>query len=75
MIDKSLIEGRELTFDERATWGNCLVCGAEHGEWCHAEIGVQLGSTIGGGRLKTGQGAHMGRIQAAPHKVKLQAAH
>ena len=57
---------RDLTFDERATWGECPVCHASHGEYCHAEFGTHLGS-----QLKTGEGAHLGRLQSAPSKIKI----
>ena len=62
---------KELTFEERATWGECPVCKAEHGHWCHAEIGFQLGIKLNYGRMQTGEGAHLGRLQRAPHHVKL----
>ena len=62
---------RKLTYEERATWGKCPVCQAEDGEWCHAEIGPQLGIQVGGGRMATGEGAHLARLQNAPLEVKL----
>lgn len=65
---------RGLTYEERATWGKCPVCQAEDGEWCHAEIGLQLGQKVGGGRMQTGEGAHLARLQNAPVEVKLVAA-
>lgn len=61
----------ELTYEQRATWGDCAVCKATHGEWCHAEIGVQLGQKVDGSRMKTGQGAHLARLQNAPLRAKL----
>lgn len=64
-------QGREATFTERATWGTCPVCEAGPGEWCHAEIGIQLGTPLRGGRLKVGDGAHLARLQNAPLRVRL----
>ena len=61
---------RELSYEDRATWGECPVCSAPHGEWCHSEIGLQLGVKVGGGRLQTGEGAHLARLQNAPRKVR-----
>jgi len=68
------MEPRETTFEERATWGACPVCAAQHGEWCHAEVGAQLGVRAGGGRMNTGDGAHLARLRNAPMRVKLVAA-
>lgn len=62
---------RDTTYEERATWGECPVCHAAHGEWCHAEIGLQLGVKVGGGRMQTGEGAHLGRLRNAPMRVRL----
>lgn len=62
---------REATFDERATWGTCPVCGAPHGENCHPEVGVQLGRTVSGRPLQQGEGAHLARLQKAPAKVAM----
>lgn len=56
---------RKLTWDEQIKWGDCPVCGAKNGEYCLAEIGIQLGHR----RLKTGEGVHLPRLQAAPVKV------
>jgi uncharacterized protein (DUF779 family) len=47
---------RELTYDERATWGECPVCHVPDGEWC-----------IGGTEAQ--KGVHLGRIQKAPFYV------
>lgn len=63
--------GREASYDERATWGTCPVCKAEDGEWCHAEIGAQLGARADGQRMQTGEGAHLARLQRAPRRVKM----
>lgn len=66
-------EPRELTYEERATWGTCKVCGAGPGEWCHASVGIQLGQRLDGRPMATGEGAHLGRLQDAPLRVKLVA--
>lgn len=60
---------RELSFDDRARWGSCPVCQAEDGEYCYAEIGIQLGIKVDGSRMKTGEGAHLARLSAAPNRV------
>ena len=65
------LEPRETTFEERATWGECPICHAKHGEWCFAEVGFQLGMKISGGRMETGEGVHLARLSKAPMKVKL----
>lgn len=62
---------RDLTFDEIATWGDCEVCHAKHGEWCHADVGAQLGVRVDGRRMKDGEGAHLARLRAAPKRVRL----
>ena len=64
---------RETTYEERAIWGTCPVCKAASGEWCHAEIGAQLGVRVDGKRMQTGDGAHLARLQRAPMSVKLVA--
>lgn len=64
---------RELTFEERATWGECPVYRAKDGEWCHSEVGWQLGRKVSGGQLQTGEGVHLGRLQKATVQVKLVA--
>ena len=61
---------RELSFEERAKWGTCKVCGAKHGEWCHAAVGLQLGRRMDGRAMQDGEGAHLARLQAAPDKVR-----
>ena len=66
-----LQKGRETTFEERATWGTCPTCKAGPGEWCYADAGIQLGTPAGGGRMKDGDGAHLGRLQNAPRRIKL----
>lgn len=59
---------RELSFQERATWGECPVCKAEDGEPCHPEIGFALGLNVDGS--PPAYGAHLGRLQRAPLQVK-----
>lgn len=61
---------RELSYEERATWGTCKVCRATHGQWCHAEVGAQLGVRVDGRRMQTGEGAHLARLQNAPDRVR-----
>lgn len=72
MVDLQAV--RELTFDERATWGECPVCHAKAGEWCYADAGLQLGVRGDGQRMKDGEGAHLRRLRRAPLKVRLVAA-
>lgn len=61
---------RELTWEERIRWGKCFVCSAEDGEFCHSEVGLTLGQKTDGSRLKTGEGAHIGRLNNAPTRVR-----
>lgn len=65
---------RELTMGERMVWGECPACGAEDEESCYADVGVQLGVRCDGRRLRDGEGAHIGRLQLAPVRVKLVSA-
>lgn len=62
---------RETTWKERATWGECPVCKAQDGEWCVADVGIQFGMSMNGNRMKTGDGAHLVRLQNAPLAVRL----
>ena len=62
---------KELSYDERATWGECQVCNAKHGEWCNGLIGIPLGRNINGDLPE--RGAHLARLQRAPFKVKIVA--
>ncbi len=55
---------RDLTTAERMVYGECPVCGAPDGEPCSPEVGFKVG--IGG----DGTGAHLGRLQKAPIRVK-----
>lgn len=63
--DKSI---RELTYDERATWGTCPVCAAEHGKFCNSSIGIPLGRNVNGDIPE--RGVHLVRLQNAPFRVK-----
>lgn len=70
-MERELQEGRETTIEERQVWGTCPVCKAGPGEWCHAEVGVQLGIRADGQRMQTGDGAHLARLRTAPMRVKV----
>lgn len=61
----------ELSYDERATWGDCQTCGAKHGTWCHGDAGLSLGRTLDG--RPPPYGVHLGRLQEAPMAVKIVA--
>ena len=63
---------REATYEERSIWGTCPACGAKHGEKCDPLIGFSFGVNVGGGWPT--EGAHLGRLQRAPLKVRLVAA-
>lgn len=65
---KSADHVRELTYEERATWGECPVCHVSHGQRCDGNVGIALGRTVNGG-LPT-DGVHMGRLRQAPMKVR-----
>lgn len=56
----------EMTYDERATFGECPVCHAKPGKWCDGYVGIQLGHTVGGGPPE--HGVHLGRLNAAPRR-------
>jgi hypothetical protein len=58
---------RQLTYDERAVWGTCPICGAEMGQPCDGSIGYYVGCLPN----KSQGGAHMGRLQAAPFEVEV----
>lgn len=66
-------EPRDLTFEEKSTWGECPVCKAEHGAPCHPEVGIQLGHRVDGRPMQRGDGAHLARLNAAPKAVRLVA--
>ena len=55
----------ELTYDERATFGECYVCEAKHGEWCNGMVGIILHAE------PAGHGVHLGRLQAAPKEKRV----
>jgi len=59
---------RELTFDERARWGECPVCHAKDGEACNRYVAIPLGVAADGG--PPANGAHLGRLNAAPQRVR-----
>lgn len=61
----------DLTYEQRATWGECPTCQAQHGEWCHSEVGIQLGHRVDGGRIETRAGVHLSRLRLAPMKARL----
>lgn len=63
---------RLSTYAERATWGTCPACKAEHGQPCNPDVGFSLGVNINGERPS--EGVHLGRIQRAPMYVELVAA-
>lgn len=60
---------RDLTYDERATWGQCPVCQAKHGEWCDGTRGMFAALSTLGGRI-VDNGVHLGRLQQAPRRVR-----
>ena len=60
---------KELTFEDRSTWGDCSVCKAVHGEACDSNVGISLGLNAYGKRPI--DGAHLARLQAAPYKIKI----
>jgi len=61
---------RDLSFAERSRWGTCPACGAEDGHDCFADVGLQLGQRADGRRMRDGDGAHLGRLQNAPMRVR-----
>jgi len=61
--------GRELTFDERALWGTCPVCKAGPGTWCDLNVGILAALNM----CQETRGAHLGRLQAAPLRVRVEA--
>jgi len=63
---------RETTYAERATWGECPVCNAKHGVPCDGNIGIALGRNVNGEPAP--EGAHLGRLQRAPLRVRVEAA-
>jgi hypothetical protein len=63
---------RELRPEERMVWGECPVCKAKHGEPCNSDVGFALGMNVNGKRPS--EGAHLGRLQYAPRRVREVAA-
>ena len=61
---------RELSFEERCRWGTCPACSAPHGTACRASVGIQLGTRVDGRKLQDGEGAHLGRLNRAPLRVR-----
>ena len=61
---------RELTNDERMKWGDCPICHATHGEYCRADVGIQLGVKVDGSRMRDGEGCHTRRLMDAPFQVR-----
>jgi hypothetical protein len=59
---------RELSFEDRAKWGECPVCHAKDGEACNGHVGILLGRTVSG--EPPADGAHLGRLQRAPFVVR-----
>lgn len=57
---------RELTYHERAVWGTCSVCGAEHGKACDPDVGIPLVADVNGDRPR----AHLARLNNAPLRVR-----
>lgn len=59
---------RELTYDQRATWGECPICKASDGQWCDSNKGIPLGFTASGELPPSG--VHLGRLYRAPFRVR-----
>lgn len=55
---------RALTYNERATYGECPVCSAKHGERCDPNVGVPWGMNA------PENGVHLGRLSSAPTRVR-----
>lgn len=51
---------RDLSLEERATWGTCTTCSARHGQRCRAAPG------------STEVGVHIGRLRKAPVRVRME---
>lgn len=56
-----MIELRKLTYDERAVWGVCPVCGAKPGKPC-----IKMTTDWKPSKLLQAKGAHMARLVNAP---------
>ncbi len=68
-LDLFDMDGRELTWNERARWGVCPICKAPAGEFCYADVGLQLGQKADGSRMRDGDGVHLVRLHGAPVRV------
>lgn len=55
-----MIRHRELTYQERATWGQCPICQAEPGVACTDAAFNQK------------QGVHLGRLIRAPRTLEVE---
>jgi hypothetical protein len=64
-----MIRQRELTFDERATWGECPVCNARDGVPCNGFVGIALGRNVNGDPAPGG--VHLGRLTRAPRAIQI----
>jgi hypothetical protein len=53
---------KHLTYEERATWANCPICEALHGELC----AVLADDEAGYRDSELGPGVHIGRLVNAP---------
>lgn len=71
MISAADQNGRDLTTDERMTWGTCPVCAAGPGQWCHAEVGLHVGRKVDGSSMATGEGVHLARLRQSPTRVRM----
>lgn len=60
----------DLTWNQRIVWGRCPVCSAAPGERCHANVGLTLGVGVDGGPPV--DGVHLGRLNAAPARVRIE---
>jgi hypothetical protein len=60
------IEPRDLTYEERATWGECPVCHAKDGEWCNGIVGLSYATGV-----PVEHGVHLGRLRAAPFRIRI----
>ena len=61
---------KQLKYEERATWGQCPVCGAAHGEMC------RLGTSDTPAEMPADTpihiGAHLARLFNAPQVAALE---